>query len=201
MKTKTRGTFDCPICGVNTPHPHSAEEVSKNRAEQAAYFEMLNAPIEVVHFHFPGYGSSPVWGTRLVWNNKELEKIQSGSEYDVGFRTAQALFSWQAIQKKGKLEQASAKKPLAFQLCQCCHQPMRDGCHSQYDYTVCSEACREVMEHAYHMKRGVKECKNHFERSDRDSHHRATMRCCDCGLYWSPLNGKQLLERQYRHWD
>lgn len=31
-----QGTFDCPICGVGTPHPHSEEQQAAYREEQLA---------------------------------------------------------------------------------------------------------------------------------------------------------------------
>jgi hypothetical protein len=167
--------------------------------ELKARVKFLTAPIEVIRGFMQGYGSSDVYSTKLVWNNKELEFIQSSSDYDVGFRTAEALAHWSRLQKRGNLEKHALKKKQAFQLCDICKGEMRNSTISQYDFHVCSEACRERGEHKYHMMHGVTECKEHFSRSVRMNHFSPTMECYDCGLMWAQTpEGKAIAERYYK---
>ena len=49
MNTEERGTFECPICGVDTPHRHTDEEIDARSRRQQLDFkvrELLRADMD-----------------------------------------------------------------------------------------------------------------------------------------------------------
>jgi hypothetical protein len=88
---------------------------------------IFNPLIQVVHGTIKGYGSSDVHTARIIYENLELESLESQDEYDLGIQVAKLLLKWQKQWSLDEFRAAVSSKPLAFPLCSNCGKPCTKG--------------------------------------------------------------------------
>jgi hypothetical protein len=92
---ETRGTMECPICGVAEPHSHSTEEVERERQSRPTFEKFFGATLVSRH---EGLDPAGTYGWSLFWQTRAKSHRQDYHcpQVEVAWRI------WQEAWKTGR---------------------------------------------------------------------------------------------------